>query len=295
MQKKNMSSKHFREYFEKKVRNTIRKERLLSKTDRIAVAVSGGKDSTACLHMLHKLGYDVEAVTIDVCVGEYSETNLENLKGFCRKLDIKLHIFSFKEIFGKNLNNMRNALKKQGLDYSYCMICGILKRYLLNRKVREMQFDAIATGHNLDDEAQAFLMNVFRNDFKLAVRQGPMPGVINAKKFIKRVKPLFFMREDEVKRYSRSMRFPVNYNSCPYSKKAFRKDFREMLDVFEKKNPSLKYNIMHFQLSIKTSLKQGALGEIGTCTSCKEPSSNDICKACEIIGKFTSQSSENKS
>jgi tRNA-5-methyluridine54 2-sulfurtransferase len=281
-----LSKKNFFGLIERKVRNTIRKYKLILKNDKIAVAVSGGKDSSVCLYILKNLGYNVHAVTIDVSVGEYTKINLKNIKNFCEMLNVPLHVYSFKEEFKINLKSIKSKLKKQNIDYSYCMICGILKRYLLNKYTRNLGFDCVATGHNLDDESQAFIMNVFRNDFKLALRQGPSPGLVNSNKFIKKIKPLFFISEEETKKYSKLQKFPVNYNKCPHSKDAFRNDFKVMLNEFEKKYPSAKYNVVHFQQSVREFAKKVDESKINLCKLCNEPSSKDICKACGIITKI---------
>ncbi|MFW6013586.1 MAG: TIGR00269 family protein [Nanoarchaeota archaeon] len=278
--------KEFAELIERKVRQTIKKNQLLYKNQKIGVGVSGGKDSMSTLFILKNLGYNVEAFIVDHGIGEYAKTNLENTKKLCKKLGVVLNIISIENIFGKSLTDMKKNLDKQGFDYSYCMICGILKRYILNKNSQEHNLDVLVTGHNLDDEAQAFIMNIFRNDFKLAIRQGPMPGIIESNKFTTRVKPMFFIAEEDIKRYALIKKLPVNYNSCPYSKTSYRHDFKKMLNTFEKRNPSIKYNILHFQQKMKSMLNLETLPEIGTCSECKEPSSRDICKTCELIKKL---------
>lgn len=281
----NLSNSKFKDYIEKKVRKTIRKYNLFNRKDKLAVAVSGGKDSTVVLYILKKLGYDVEALTIDVGVGEYSDLNLENIKKVCKDNDIKLNILSFEDEFGKPLKDLIQTFKKKGYEYQSCMVCGILKRHLLNRYAKKMKFDCVITGHNMDDEAQAFMMNVFRNDVNLAIRQGPMPGNQKSKKFVQRVKPLFFITEQEIIRYSKIMKFPVYYGSCPFSIDAYRREFRKILDEFEKKHPSVKNNIIRFQEQMKEKLKDDFKKEadIGTCEICGEPSQNKICKTCKLI------------
>ncbi len=267
---------------EKKVRQTIRKYKLFSRDDKIAVAVSGGKDSTSCLYILKKLGYDVEAITIDVCVGEYSDTNIKNIRNICDELDVKLHILSFEKELGKRLPEIKEKLASSGSNNSFCMICGILKRYFLNKTVRDMGFDVVATGHNLDDEAQAFIMNVFRNDYKLALRQGPRPGIIESDNFITRVKPLYFVPEKDIIRFSKSMGFKIYYGKCPFSGDSFRRNFKNMLDEFEKKFPSIKHSITRFQENMRKNADI-KVPEIGKCRNCQEPSSRELCKACELI------------
>jgi uncharacterized protein (TIGR00269 family) len=279
-----LSNSKFREYVEKKVRDTIRKYNLFSKNDKIGVAVSGGKDSTTCLYILKKLGYDVEGITIDAKIGNYTKQNIENLKKVCKENKIKLNIISFTEEFGMSLCYIRSVLQEKGHDYSSCMLCGILKRYLINKYSKQLKFDCLATGHNLDDEAQAFIMNVFRNDIILAKRQGPVSGTSKSIKFVKRVKPLYQISEKEVIRYSKLMKFPVNYERCPCSVNAYRRKYRNMLDEFEKEHPDIKYNIVRFHERLIAPLKKQEKNvEVNSCEICGEPTSTNMCKACQIL------------
>lgn len=294
-----LCKQHFMNYFEKKVIRTILKFSLFSKKDRIAVAVSGGKDSTVCLYVLKKLGYSVEGVTVDALIGNYTLKNLENLRKVCRKYGIKLHEISFREEFGMALCSIKMVAQEKGLDYSSCFICGVLRRYLLNKYAKKEGFDCICTGHNLDDEAQAFIMNVFRNDLNLARRQGPITGSGNAQgkasqAFVKRVKPLYLCTEEETTAYSKLMKFPVNYGECPCREGAYRKEYADMLDEFEKKFPPTKYNIISFflrsiyKMKDDESLSGGksrddGIAVINSCQLCGEPCSKSVCKRCEIL------------
>jgi len=270
------------EYVEKKVKKTIRQYKLFSHKDKVGVAVSGGKDSTVCVYLLKKLGYDVEAITIDAAIGDYTEKNLENIKKVCKKYEIPLHVVSFREEFGKSLCYMRDVLRSKGHKYSSCMLCGILKRYLLNKYARELKFDVLATGHNLDDEAQAFLMNVFRNDFFLAKKQGPKSAG-SFKKFVPRVKPIYLISEEEALQFSKTMKFPVKYGICPCSVGAHRRKHKNLLDDMEKKNPGIKYSVIRFQEEMKNSLKKEKKTPIKLCESCGEPAKGKLCKVCTIF------------
>lgn len=282
---KRLSNTKFCEYVEKKVRDTIRTYGLFSKEDKIAVAVSGGKDSTTCLYILKKLGYNVEAITIDSQIGNYTRDNLNNIKEVCKENDIKLHVLDFRKEFGMSLCYIKSVLKSKGYDYSSCMICGILKRYLLNKYSKKWKFNCLATGHNLDDEAQAFIMNVFRNDIKLALRQGPVTGVKSSSSFVKRIKPLYLISEKEVVRYSKIRKFPVNYGICPCSVGAYRRQYETILNSFERKHPPVKYNIVRFQERIKAMISPEKIssGEISKCKHCGEPTATDVCNTCKIF------------
>ncbi|MBU1198577.1 MAG: TIGR00269 family protein [Nanoarchaeota archaeon] len=289
-----LCSEHFKDYFEKKIKRTIKKFDLFSKKDRVGVAVSGGKDSTTALYVLKKLGYNIEAVTVDAVIGNYTKKNLENLRKVCKKYDVKLNEINFREEFGSSLCFIKSVAQEKGLTYSSCMICGVLRRYLLNKYAKKWKFDCLVTGHNLDDEAQAFIMNVFRNDLILAKRQGPVSGSGKAnstKVFVKRVKPLYLCTEEEIIKYSKFMKFPVNYEPCPCREGAYRKEYADMLDAFEKKFPPTKYNIVQFFLRTVHQMKEKDIDkeadkdiEIGKCEKCGEPCAKKICKRCEILG-----------
>ncbi|MBW2997980.1 TIGR00269 family protein [Candidatus Woesearchaeota archaeon] len=292
VEKRELSDSKFIEYFEKKVRNTIRKYELFNRDDKVLMAVSGGKDSTVCAYLLKKLGYNVEALTIDAVIGCYTKENLKNIKQVCEEYDIKLNVLSFREQFGMSLCYIRSILLEKGRRYSSCMICGILKRYLLNKFASENKFQYLATGHNLDDEAQAFMMNVFRNDFKLGKRQGAKPGNVVSDKFVTRVKPLYNMSEAEITRYSKIMNFPVYYGMCPCSVDAYRREYKQILDKFEEKHPNVKYNILKFQEQMKANLIKQEGVTVGSCENCGEPSAGTMCKACQIFDDLKSAKKE---
>ncbi len=283
---------HFMNYFEKKILRTIHQFKLFSKQENVAVAASGGKDSTTCFYVLKKLGYNIEAVTIDVMIGKYSDTNLKNVRKSCADYGVKLHEISFGQEYGMSLRDILKKVRQKETGYSSCFVCGVLRRHLLNKFLKQHSFACVCTGHNLDDEAQAFVMNIFRNDLGLASRQGPITGAGGSKGFVKRAKPLFMCSESEVEAYSKMMKFPVNYSSCPEREGAYRKEYADMLDSFEKRHPHVKYNIISFFLKAfyETRSKHPGIfadkNPVGECQCCGEPCSKDVCKRCEILTKI---------
>ena len=288
-----LSKSKFLKYFEKRVRKTIRINNLIGKEENILVACSGGKDSTAALYLIKKINetnkkISVEAIHIDPAIGEYSRINKENLTKFCKDNNIKLHLASFREEFGYSLCYIKGLLKQKGVKLKSCMICGILRRYLLNKKARELKATKLVTGHNLDDEAQNVIMNIFRNSVYILPRLGPKTGLSEHKKFIPRIKPLYFCTNQETKLYSQLNNFPVKYEKCSCRSDAYRKDVEEMLNEFEKTHTGTKSSILRSFLEILPSLKQKYRGKANICSKCSEPSSGDICNTCKIIGLIKS-------
>ena len=283
-----LCKKHFIESFENKVKLTIKKYNLLSKKEKILVACSGGKDSTTLVYILKKSGYKIEAITITPSIKGYSRKNIANLKAFCSENKIKLYEVSFKQEFGHTLDEIKKILDSKDMNLAYCTICGILKRYLLNKKAKELKADKIATGHVLDDEAESVFMNLLRGNIKLMARLGPTAGVIKSRGFIPRVKPLYLCNEKEIIAYSKLKKFPVVYKRCPYAGSSYREIIRNELIIFEKKYPKTKENIIDWFLKIllglKKSFKRGE--EMTYCTVCGEPSQKKICNACTIISNL---------
>ena len=246
-----MTDSQFVEYFERKVEDTIARHRLFSKRDKVVVAVSGGKDSTTALYVLHKLGYRVEAILIDQLLGEYSRANKGNIKKFCEQLGVRLHVIPMRDEFGCSVCYMKDVLDKKGFRMNTCTICGVMRRSILNRHARNLKATKLVTGHNLDDEAQTFFMNMIHGNILLSAKLGPTTGVVRDKKFIPRVKPLYYCLEEETRKYSQIKNFPVQYEPCPCSLDSFRTIVKKNLNELEKQYSGVK-SVSYTHLTLPT-------------------------------------------
>jgi len=285
---RSLSREQFIGYFEKKVRKTIRTNKLIGKKEKVLVASSGGKDSTTALYLLDKIvtnrNVTIEAIHVDADIGDYSKINKRNIKKFCKEVDIKLHETSFREEFGYSLCYIKGLLKDKGVNWKSCNICGILRRYLLNKKAKELKATKLVTGHNLDDEAQSIIMNVFTNNIPVLARLGPMTGLKRFKGFVPRIKPLYFCSEEEVRIYSKLHDFPVKYDKCPCRSEAYRKEVADMLNDFEQKHRQTKFAIVRGFLEMLPALKKNYVsGSVSVCKKCGEPAAKGVCNACRII------------
>jgi uncharacterized protein (TIGR00269 family) len=270
--------------FENKVKKTIKDYNLFNKKDKIFVACSGGKDSTTTLYLLKKFGYKVEAVMIDLLMGDWSKRNLNNIKDFCNEHDIKLNIISMREEHGCSVCYLRSGIQDKE-KIGNCTICGVVRRWILNKRSRELGAEKLATGHNLDDEAENVLMNILKGKPELFMNLGPKTGVIDDKKFVQRVKPLYFCTNKEVRDYTEKKRFNIEYAPCPCSVGSFRRDVRDLLTELEKKNPQIKQNLVNELLETlpKIRKKYSSTIKLKYCKLCGEPSRNVICKRCKLI------------
>ena len=277
----------FTKYIEKKVVRTITTYKLFDKKDNLVVAISGGKDSLTCLHILNKIQKKrrskISAILIDEGIKHYRDSTIKDAKKLCRQEKIQLKIFSFKKEFKNSLDEFIKTKKIK----NPCTLCGILRRYLINKAARKLHATKLATGHNLDDEAQAILMNQFKGNIEFSAKLGPKTGVLMHEKFIPRIKPLYFITEKETALYSKLKGFITKYKECPYTEFSFRGDVSALLNNFEAKYPGTKNSIVTSFLEILPLLrKKFQRSQINTCKLCKEPAAKEICRHCELLKKL---------
>lgn len=281
-----MDDSRFVRYFEKKVLDTVIKYKLAHKKEKMIVACSGGKDSTTVLYLLNKWGYKVEGLIIDLLMGEWSDQNLKNLVGFCKKEGIKLKVLNLRKEVGSSMCYIRAGVQAR-VKVTNCLVCGIIKKWLLNKKARELGGAKLVTGHNLDDAAETVMMNLLKNNLAMNVGMGPKAGVVKDRKFVSRIKPLYFMLNSEVRRYSALKGFPVVYEPCPCSANVFRRKVRKQLELLGREEPKIKENIVKAMLKILPEIerKHKAAGKIRYCSVCAEPSRGEVCRMCRLMGK----------
>lgn len=274
----------FLKYFERKVRKAIRVYEMFKKGDTIGVALSGGKDSMSLLHILNSIvkpqrKTKLIAILIDEGIKGYRNHTKKIAEKYCKENDIEFHVFSFEKELGYSLDKI---VKKFNLIP--CSMCGVFRRSLLNKCARKLKVTRLATGHNLDDESQSILMNQFRNNVSMSARLGPVTGVKDDKKFVRRIKPFYFLTEKETMTYAYLNGLASEFNECPYVRGSFRHEVRAMLNKFDGKYPATKYSIIKSFLEVLPLLKKNYKKlAIKSCKSCKEPCSQDICQTCEYV------------
>jgi len=278
----------FLKRFEKRVRTAIGRYDMLGPKDRIAVALSGGKDSLTLLHVLAKIERDFPAsellaITVDEGIGDHRAEGIEASAGLCRELGVEHFVVSFKERFGLTLPELIKAVRSGPGALDPCAYCGVLRRRAINDLARELGADVIAVAHNLDDMVQAWLMNVLRNNLPRLVRFWPTTRAEHPA-LITRVRPLCLIPERETAFYAYLHGFLAQRAPCPYAKRALRNELRIFLNRLEHRHPGTKFALFRaFERiipAIRASMPEGRLGE---CERCGAPSSGRLCKVCEFL------------
>jgi uncharacterized protein (TIGR00269 family) len=274
---------------EDKVRKVISKYEMLGPKDRIMVAVSGGKDSVTLLHILTKIEKAFPEVvltagTVDEGIRGYRDEALRIAERNCRKLGVEHVVTSFKELFGYELDEIVELVRRRGeKGLTPCSYCGVLRRKALNTMARDAGVDKLVTAHSLDDETQTLLLNVVHGDPLRIARSKPVLTVVHPK-LVQRVKPLCMVPEKEVVFYAYLKGIEFQCIPCPYAQAALRNDIRSMLNSMEHKHAGTLYTIFSSMERIRPALESFAEEvKLQNCKVCGEPTVGDLCKACQML------------
>jgi uncharacterized protein (TIGR00269 family) len=278
-----LCSVHFEEDVRRKIRESIRETGVFAKRARVAVALSGGKDSSVLLCVLKDLfskRKDVElvAVMIDEGIECYRPKTLGYAKALAERLDVPYAIKSFKEAFGVTADEV--AFQKQ--DLATCSFCSVVKKSLLNKAARELNADALATGHSLDDEAQMVFQNYLKGDIDSLFRLHPMkphPGLVPW------IKPLRRIPEEEMALYA-TIHGLSSFDSlsCPHAKDAMRPEVKNMLNDFEARHPGTKYSLLR-SFDRVLDLQSDSAFLAAPCQRCGDPCEGDVCQSCRMLAE----------
>jgi len=272
---------------ESRVQHTISKHSMFKPNDRIAVALSGGKDSVSLLHILSGIeeGFpqsELVAITIDEGISGYRPEAIRIARENCERLGVEHYVYSFKKLYGQTLDQIV-TMAREGCELTPCSYCGILRRKALNVAAKEVNATRLATAHNLDDEVQSMLMNIIRGDVS---RISQIKPVLEGEKqgFVQRTKPLCEVPEREVALYAFLKRIKFQTVSCPYLETSLRQDVRLFLNRLEMKHPGTKFTIYRSFGKIRPYLEgMERMGELGYCEVCGEPATGGVCRACQTL------------
>ncbi len=208
---------------------------MISDGDRIAVAVSGGKDSLVMLHALSEMrrfypcGYEIEAVTVDLCFnsqkGDYSE-----LTAICDRLGVH------HTIVDTEIARIVFDIRKES---NPCSLCANMRRGALVNTAEKLRCNKLALGHNNDDVVQTFLLNLFREG-----RIGCFSPVAHLKnREITLIRPLVLCPEKQILSACRKCGITPAASLCPADKKTERQRVKEWLNEKERADRGIKQRL----------------------------------------------------
>ena len=197
-----------------------------------------------------------------------------------QRLGIPHKVVSFKDSFGIDLDEI---MKKENHRGS-CTYCGVFRRWIINRAAREFGATKIATGHNLDDETQAILMNYLEGNTENLAKIGPKTES-NSELFTVKIKPLREIPEKEIGLYALAKGLDIHLAGCPYAQESFRMEISNILNELVKEHPTIKYSTLRGFDKIRPAIRRELEHdyEFDRCERCGEPSSNRLCRACTFL------------
>ncbi len=290
-----LCKEHFLEWMPEQTARFIKKYWMFGPDEKILVAVSGGKDSLSLWDILWRLGYHVDGLYLGLGIDEgisYSDESHRLTEKFAAERGLKLHVVDVEKTYGYSIPMLaEKTLRGHGKP---CSVCGLTKRHEMNRIARDMGYDVLATGHNLDDEAAVLFGNTLTWSQDFLLRQGPV--LPESDGLARKVKPLCRFYEKEMTAYAILRGIEYIYEECPFATGSTSIYYKELLNKLENDRPGAK---MIFYTSFLEAKSKGLFVEhqklrpvLNNCPTCGQPtSSTGECSFCRMIDKVSAQSS----
>lgn len=281
----NFCQEHFLRLCRDQTTKAIDQFSMLEADDRVLVAVSGGKDSLAIWDILCELGYQADGFFIGLGIGDYSDESRGYAERFATERGLTLHVDDLLRDHGFDVPHGSRAAKR-----APCSACGLSKRHLFDEAARRGTYDAIVTGHNLDDEAAVLMGNVLHWQTDYLGRQSPHLTAANG--FPKKVKPLVRLTERDTAAYCLLRGIDYLVDECPMSVGNKHLSYKAALNDIESDSPGAKHAFFFGFLDRAASRFAASSGEtadvvISPCERCGSPSSNDVCAFCRLSERAT--------
>lgn len=219
-----------------KARRAIDDYDMIAAGDRIAVGVSGGKDSMYLLYALAMMRryypkhYEVIALTADPCFNGV-QTDYSAIESLCKEWGVEYRI---------RRTDLGKIIFEDRKEENPCSLCARMRRGILHDMSREAGCNKIALGHHFDDAVQTFLMNLF---------YGGKIGCFSPKSYLSRkdlylIRPLVFCEENDIRRAVNRAGLPVVKSGCPADGVTARQDTADLIAGLEKQFSDLRQKLM---------------------------------------------------
>jgi uncharacterized protein (TIGR00269 family) len=277
----NLCSECFSNSILRKAAKTISKYNMIQNGELVCVAVSGGKDSLALLHVLSKMSknhnFRIHAVTIDEGIDGYRDEALQIVRNFCKELGVEHSVYSYKELFGLTLDESLTLREEEKI--SSCSICGTFRRRAMDHAARQIGADVVATGHNLDDTLQTFVINTLSGDTNKIGWMDPDTSGNSLRK----VKPFCEIYEAEIVFYAFTNNLPFQTEPCPHMNEGIRTEIREFLNSLEGSHSGIKNSMYRSVLKISQIVKDTDHKQKISCSNCGADCTGKVCSVCKMI------------
>ncbi|MEW6554838.1 MAG: ATP-binding protein [Actinomycetota bacterium] len=266
----------FVRFFERRARRAIEKHDMMGEGDRVVVAVSGGKDSTALLYALRRLGlfmgFELSALHFHLNMGDYSDRNLEAVQEQARIAGVPLEVTRLGDL------GLRVCRVK---GWQPCAVCGVIKRSLMNREANRLGATVVATAHTLEDILLFTFKNLLSRRFYV-----PLPVLPAAGGMTRKVKPLVYTPERLNLVYCRLRDMPVFEEKCP----EWTPRGHSLKGVFEHMEAVMPSSKLQLLLSLQEAIPGGEdfyEAAHAACGRCGEPTSQPLCALCQLADWFS--------
>lgn len=280
----NLCSDCFSNSILRKTAKTISKFDMIKNDDLVCVAVSGGKDSLALLHILTQMSntynFRIKTITIDEGIPEYRDEALGIVKNFCSSLNVENKVYSYQDLFNLSLEEVLG--EREGQKMSSCSICGTLRRRAMDKAANDVGADVLATAHNLDDNLQTFLINLLSGDTN---KIGWMDPDVPSNTF-RKIKPFCEIYESEIVFYAFNNNIPFQSEPCPHMHEGVRTEIREFLNSLEANHSGIKHNLFKSTLKVSKIIRDSNYKERRICENCGNECTGKICSVCSMTLKL---------
>lgn len=227
----------------KKVGKAVGEFRMIEDGARIAVGISGGKDSLTLAVALKRLQnlapsrFHLEGFCVNPGIESFREKGKELIE-FMERLDIKLNIID---------SDILKIVFEDRKIKSPCFMCSRLRRGILYRELNLNQFDTLALGHHMDDHAETFLLNILFSGSNREMK----PSYYSGKHKVKIIRPLVYVAEKDIIEFTREMKIPITHFSCGIPRETVlqRQRIKAFLNEFEKDFPEVKNSVLGASLA----------------------------------------------
>ena len=217
------------------VKKAMQQYRMLQPGDRIAVGLSGGKDSSTLFYILRllqkQLPFEFELVPICLTLG-FEDMDISPLKGYVESLGSRLYVKPTH--IGRIVFDVRN-------EKNPCSLCANLRRGALYKTAKALGCNKAALGHHLDDVIETLLMNLVFNG-KLGVFQ---PKSYLDRRDITVIRPMIYLEVRTIEGIVRSRGIPVVKNACPANRKTKREEMKSLVAELSRRYPDIRYRVLH--------------------------------------------------